>query len=398
MSQWVHAREFLELALAIEPYLPGYVDSYFGPPDIREDLEVEGKLPLDDLSDRAEHLLKAVQADLDLAESRREYLAGELTAMKTTLRLLQGDTFGYVEEAQLLFGLTPEWTDETVFEEAHRILEALYPGSGTLPERRAELLKKLVVPPEKLAGIFASVAEDFRGRTIERFDLPDGEDCEFVCVKNEPWGAYNWYLGGYQSRVELNTDLPVYASNIPHLVSHEAYPGHHTEAAIKEKVLYKDRGYLEHSVMPVNTPSCVVCEGIAENAIEVILSPEEWTLVLQQVLDAAGIADVPAELLVKENEVRKGLSRVGVNRALLLNVEGASEDDVVAYGIRYGLMTEEQSRKSLAFLMDPLWRTYVCNYAMGYELVRRYLGEGEGRVGRFAALLQEPYTTSQLMA
>lgn len=395
MSQWVHAQSFLELALSIEPHLPGYVDAYFGPTSIREDIEANGTIPLDELVDQAEYLLRAVKGDLDLTDRRREYLTAELIAMKTTLRILQGEKLGYVEEAQLLFGLTPEWTDEKVFEEAHRALDTLYPGTGPFVERRAEHLKKLIVPPDRLEPIISQVAEAFRVRTMDYFRLPDGEACEFVLVKDEPWRAYNWYLGNYQSRVELNTDLPVYASSIPHLLSHEAYPGHHSEAVLKEKLLYREQGHLEHSILLVNTPSCVVCEGIAENALEVILNEEEQSEVLQQVLDASGISEIPASVLVKQRKAGRALSGVRVNAALLLYREGATEEEVVKYGMRYGLLTEGQSRKALAFLLDPLWRTYVCNYAMGYELVHRFLGE-EQRIKRFKELLQEPYVTSQL--
>ena len=50
MSEWEGARIFVELALSIDKHLPGYVDAYFGPEEIRETLDAKGKLPLDELS------------------------------------------------------------------------------------------------------------------------------------------------------------------------------------------------------------------------------------------------------------------------------------------------------------------------------------------------------------
>ena len=66
------------------------------------------------------------------------------------------------------------------------------------------------------------------------FGLPDGEICDFELVTDKPWSGFNTYLGGLRSRVDINTDLPVLSLFLPHLVAHEAYPGHHTEHTRKE--------------------------------------------------------------------------------------------------------------------------------------------------------------------
>ena len=50
MSRWEKARSFVELALSIDQYLPGYVDAYYGPPEIRARVGARGKVPLEELS------------------------------------------------------------------------------------------------------------------------------------------------------------------------------------------------------------------------------------------------------------------------------------------------------------------------------------------------------------
>ena len=85
-----------------------------------------------------------------------------------------------------------------------------------------------------------------------------------MIVDGQPWPAYHRYLGGGASRVEINTDWPLYVSSAPFLVAHELYPGHHTEAAIKERRLYDGRGWGEHCVLPIHSPAILVAEGIAE--------------------------------------------------------------------------------------------------------------------------------------
>ena len=50
MCKWESAGTFVELALSIDKHLPGYVDAYYGPEEIREDVDAKGKVPLGELS------------------------------------------------------------------------------------------------------------------------------------------------------------------------------------------------------------------------------------------------------------------------------------------------------------------------------------------------------------
>ncbi len=47
-------------------------------------------------------------------------------------------------------------------------------------------------------------------------------------VTDKPWSGFNYYLGNYTSTVAVNADLKQQMSNLPRLVAHESYPGHHT--------------------------------------------------------------------------------------------------------------------------------------------------------------------------
>ena len=114
-----------------------------------------------------------------------------------------------------------------------------------------------------------SLAEDLRARTDELFGLPDGEHVEFELVTDEPWSGFNYYLGDLQSRVAINTDLPVLSTGLAHLVAHEAYPGHHTEHTRKEVGLVRRRQWWEESIFLVGTPQCLLAEGLADLGLEV---------------------------------------------------------------------------------------------------------------------------------
>jgi len=50
------AEEYIRLALAIEEHMPGYVDAYFGPEEWQTESKQDGKLPLQNLTERTVQL------------------------------------------------------------------------------------------------------------------------------------------------------------------------------------------------------------------------------------------------------------------------------------------------------------------------------------------------------
>ena len=93
---------------------------------------------------------------------------------------------------------------------------------------------------------------------------PTARTCGSRSSTDQPWSGYNWFDGGRRSRVDINTDLPVRATDLIHVVAHETYPGHHLEHAWKEADLVDARGRLEASVLLINTPECLISEGLAD--------------------------------------------------------------------------------------------------------------------------------------
>jgi len=398
MSIWEGAQDFVELALSIDSYMPGYVDAYYGPAEIRQAVKDRGKTPLTALERAAGELADAIPQDTSLEANHKEYLQGEVGAMQITLRLLQGETLGLIEEVQGLYGLTPEQVDEAVFVEAHRLLEDLLPGSDPLTERMQSFRDYFEVSSEAAVPIINRLAQDFQARTHQRFALPASESCEFEFVHDQPWSAYNWYLGDYKSRIDFNLDLPIRVYTLPHLIAHEGYPGHHTEHAIKEQRLYLEGGWLEHSILPSNTPAAVICEGIAEVGLELILTPEEQTNCYQQIAAETGLTRYSGEQIYEILRVsHQSLTRVSDNQLLLMYKEGASDDDVMSYGRRYALTSEKQERQILKFAKDPLWRSYGFNYNLGYQIIHNFLAAAEDREQGFSRLLHEAVTPAQVL-
>ncbi len=390
------AREYLEIACGIERLRPGFIDSYFGPEEIKlAALAAAPDAPT--LLRRADALRTAI-AGSDLPDDRRAFLAIQTRAMATSCRALAGETIPYEDEVRLLFDIEPTRTPEAVFAEAAEAMQTLLPGDGTVQDRLAAWRRQFEITPERARHLIDLIMAEARARTAAFIDLPLVESIEVTFVSDKPWSGYNWYLGGGRSRVDVNTDLPIRANALLDLICHEAYPGHHAEHALKELTLYRDRGWGEFAAQLIHTPEAVVSEGIATLAEGVIFPGDEGARWTNDVLyPAAGVSGDP-EREARLSAAMRSLRAVSANAALILHADGRPEADAIAYLMRYGLSTETEARHRLRFVADPMWRAYVFCYRAGRDLLGAWLDQAgpdqTARQSRFRRLLMEPISPS----
>jgi hypothetical protein len=397
------AERYVKLGLALEAHLPGYVDAYYGPDAWRAEVEVTGPRPVAALAIEADALAEALDADPELDPQRHDFLAAQVRAMQTSLRALRGEPLSLTEEAEGLYDIHPAWTDEAIFDEAHHELDDLLPPGGSLIERMIARRAVLEIPVEQVKSLLGEITAALRQRTKARFPLPEDEAFEVHFVKDQPWSGYNWYLGGCRSRIDINTDLPLRIAHLTGLLAHEGYPGHHTELANKELRLVRERGWIEHSIALINSPSCVIAEGIATRALEVLLEREEIIAWQAELFRRAGYDHLDARREHAIDEVGRKLAGIGGNAAFLLHDRGARDDEVVAYIQRYRLVTVEEARKTLSFLKAPRNRSYIFTYHYGGELLDALFAAAPlatlaDRDAWFSRLLTEPVTPGQIRA
>lgn len=384
------SRQYIELAFDIEQHVEGFVDAYFGPPELKQR---PAQRPPSELVADLVALRAAVAASAYPAE-RKGYLAAQLRGMETTARRLAGEELSYRDEVRACFDIEAVYTPEAVFEQANAELEELVPGEGPLPERMIAWRRRFEVAPAVARQMIDLVNGEARRRTAELIELPAADAVEFALVSDKPWSGYNWYLGAGRSLVEINTDLPLHADCLLDLVCHEAYPGHHTEHALKEQLLYEQRGWGEQSIQLINVPECVISEGIATLAAQQVFGDEAHHWAAEQLYPLGGIQGDPEReaRIAKAQWQRRAVSG---NAALLLHEQGADPEEVVAYFVRYGLRSEREARQSLRFINTPLWRIYTFTYFVGRELLGGWLAQGD-RQARFRQLLTEQIYPSQL--
>jgi hypothetical protein len=360
---------YLLLGLRLGRLQDGLVDGYYGPDELSA-AALQGE-PADANALRAEAvaLNEEIEAS-DLELERRRWLAAQVKALECVAALLTGETVDWPSTVRRCYGIDVAVTSEEQFERAHARLDAVLPGSGPLADRLEVWRESQLVPPEKLLEAVVALSDGLREATRRLVELPAGEEIEVELASDQPWGAYNWYLGGRRSRIQVNTDLPSRSYRLAHLVAHEGYPGHHTEHSCKEARLVDELGRPEASILLIHTPECVISEGIAQIALGQAFG-ERWPTRVAELLQPLGIAfdpDVAAAVHAAEN----AFEDVSVNVSYFARERGWGTDELIAYYRRWTLTTEERAAKRVAFATDPFWGAYTPTYPVGERLADRY--------------------------
>lgn len=401
------ARDYLLLALRLDQHIAGLVDGYFGPADLKAEVETGQLRAPARLADDAGMLIARLPDEVE-DDRRRDWLNAQVVALKTQAFALAGEALPYVDHVTRCFAWTPQRRDEALFEAAALDLERLLPGDEPLAGRLAAWDARFEIPVERLPAVVDWLVARFRERAASLFGLPDGEDLRVSLVRNQPWTGYNWYDGGLRSRVDINTDLPVRVADLVHTVAHETFPGHHLEHAWKEADLVEAQGRLEASVLLINTPECLVSEGLADLGRGFASPPDEEADLLVELYRRAGLAIAhdptaardAAERTVAIGPPRRRLSEARGNAALMRHADGASPQEALAYLERVGRLAPHVAAKRLEFIEHPLWRTYVFVYHEGEALLRRWLDAvpEADRPARFGRLLHEQLTPTAIAA
>jgi hypothetical protein len=390
--------EYVRLGLRFDRLEAGFVDAYTGDPRIRAQVADETAPTPQVLRDQARGLLRELDA-ADLPADRVDYLRGQLTGLECTARKMNGEPVGFVEEVRSYFQVDVVLGDESVYAAAHADLDALLPGSGSLAERYAAHRRREECPPDRLEAAVHALSSALRDRVRGQYGLPEVETVHYEVVTDKPWSGFNYYEGDYRSRVAINADLPHRLGHLPHLVAHEAYPGHHTEHCRKERGLVERAARTEHTVFLVNTPECLMAEGLADLGVQASIG-DGWGPWAAEILGDLGLR-FDGHLAEQVAAAAAPLNRVRQDAAILLHDRGADTAEVVAYLQRWSLVSAERAAQQIRFLTDPLWRAYISTYVEGFDLLSRWLADRPAEqpvADRFLRLLDEPLTPRAVSA
>ena len=396
------ARDYVQLSLAIGEKEEGYIDAYYGPPELQAAAKAEApKLSLPQLMKRTDALAARVAAlePEGLDARRAAFLTAQLTAAKTRLRMMMGEALSFADEAKGLFGVTPELKPLASYDAVLARIETLVPGPGALSNRVDAFQNRFTIPAAKLKPVFDAAIAECKARTARHIALPKGERFDLAFVTGKSWSGYNYYQGKASSRIEINTDLPIRIGRAVDLGCHEGYPGHHVLNALLEQKLVRDKGWVEFSVYPLYSPQSLIAEGSANYGIDLAFpGPERLAYEVRVLYPLAGLSTADAGRYAGLQDAMKALAgaRFTIAREYL---EGRiDEAEAVRLVQRYQLVSPERAEQSVAFTKQ--YRSYVINYGLGQDMVRADV-EGAGlspqaRWKRMEQLLSEPTLPSNL--
>ena len=390
------AERYVRLSLEIGAHEEGYIDAYYGPEAWKTEAEAHPRsvpqLKTDADGLRAE-LTAAVQNATD-ADARRRARTLEVYVSSARFRLdmIEGRRVPLADEAEALFNLRPALRPLSSYDAALARVEQVVPGQGPLTERVNAFLARYSIPQDRLTAVMQAAIAECRRRTQAHLDLPANERFDMELVTGQSWGAYNWYRGNNNSLIQINAGLPVRIDSAIGYGCHEGYPGHHVQGISAER-LYRERGYVEYSVLPLYSPMGPLNEGAGDYGVKLAFPGNEREAFETRVLyPLAGLDPASAPALTAFDAAMDELDGARLTIAAMYLGGEIDRARAVELTQRYQLMSRERADRSVAF--SEQYRSYVINYSTGEDLVAAYIeraGPGaEARWRAYESILNQP--------
>lgn len=278
------AERYVTLALSLEQYQEGEVDSYFGPAD----LDSGKAVTLQEIGSQAGQLADAVGA-LQFPETsqRQQDLLTHLAQLQKIAAFLQDpQALSFAEETGQLYQIPlAELPIKTRLDESGRVeilelpptpeelerqaivdeLDSLLPGTGSLPFRVASFQARHMVPLDQRETVFERALAACRDATLTHWSLPDKErlSIEWTRDVSTPWHRY---LGNGHSELRINPLTLGYIGAMVDVACHEGYPGHHAQYLLLESA-HPEGLPIEKSLTLLRTPEAVLREGAGDYGI-----------------------------------------------------------------------------------------------------------------------------------
>jgi hypothetical protein len=394
--------EFLLLALRIDKHIKGYVDFYFGPKKLRKIVDNEAitspkKLLLD-----SKNLLKQLKSQ-GYDKERERYLEKMLIAMRTSIELLIGIEISIKDQFLKLYDVVLRPVKESELDDLKEEFNAAYGGLGGLEKRMNDLRVQRTVPEVKVFELFKKALNIARERTKELFVdlLPQKERIVIELVKNNnnneaKWSYYNWYLGNFCSRIEVNPNYNIYWTGFLSAATHEGYPGHHMEFSIKERVLYRELNQFEHSILLIHSPKLILSEGIADLALKVLFSNREVVEIGLRELCPDSSNEASLEIMMAQNKVKGKLTLFWYNFAYHALIDKYNDEELMRYGTNFEVISKENIKNQLKRISNPVYSKNAFLYNLGSNLIKSKYGDPPS-ANVFQNLIINPLSPSDLI-
>ena len=393
--------DFLLLALRIDKHIKGYVDFYYGPEKLRQIVDNESITSPSKMLKDSIVLIQQLGAQ-GYGKERERYIEKLLTAMKTSIEMLNGAEIPIKDQYSRIYDVDLQPADEFKLETLKNEVDKAYSGPGSLEDRLAKLRVKRRVPESKALTLFKKALNIVRKQTEKLFTnlLPKEEHISIDIVEKSndeiKRSFYNWYLGNYHSRIEINPKYAMYWTSFLSAAMHEGYPGHHNEFVLNEKILYHEQNQFEHSILLLHSPKLVICEGIGDLAMNVLFSYQKSAEISLQELCPFSLKEESLEVLTAQNKVRGKLTLFWYNLAYHALIDNWDVEELTRYAQNFEIFSKESITNQLKLMCSPARSLTAFSYNLGSNLIIKKYGEFPS-VKNFRYLLLNPILPSDLV-
>ncbi len=185
--------DFLLLPLRIDKHIKGYVDFYYGPEKLRQVVDNEAFTSPSTLLIDSDSLLNKLDLQgYDI--KRKRYLEKLLTAMRTSIELLNGIEISIEDQFLKLYDVALQPANESELKTLKKEYDKAYEGPGSLDERLANLRVTRRVPEENVFSFFKRALVITEKRTKELFInlLPESEQIQLDLIQEKNSNKIKW--------------------------------------------------------------------------------------------------------------------------------------------------------------------------------------------------------------
>lgn len=363
------AEQYVKLALVTDNLLGKgtVVDAFYGDPSLATDLP---NLSLEELiikfKQLRDWLTKENNDDTYLSRIRKVFLDRQILSLITRVQLHNRSIKpSYSEAIKLLLDIDLPSISSDDIELRHNNLRRLFNSiglKGDLRELIADWKTNGVISTEEYLSIVKKDVSKYMQKTYDKVFVPTlGKKIADRVLKNisltfevkdseESWSAYNYYEREFKGLITFNKKAVFNKFDIPIFIAHEVFPGHFTNALIREALYTYGSLGPEATLHLLCSSESPIGEGIAEYGYFFITEKE---------------SDINTSIAIELDRLHTEAQYLG---AIQFYIQKQQADEVKQFIERHGLVTLKRAERSFKFLQE--WKYYVPCYFAGFKLIR----------------------------
>lgn len=271
------AREFCAIALGTDKFYRALPPETHGG---EEAFRKEGLIPVDFSGvepreirswDEAIEALTRVYQEYGTIQdpTRRNYMMQQVGGFRKVCLWLSGAPIQFRELAAETMFVDENPIGAAALQKKYDAMDAALAEAGytgTMLEKLDAWKAARAVPKEDVERVLNELLAEGKRRCVEKgFTDAAGLDVRAVVVYGKP---YNGYCDYFTRTIEISGETAYTYEQLKHLVCHEAFPGHMTHMAIRQRRVEAGEMPADAGLVITNTASSPTFEGIADTGMD----------------------------------------------------------------------------------------------------------------------------------